>query len=96
MNAGSPMVNAFSQEMVRGDERATLAAAQSLLWSLGWIVAGVWYSVLQATLGFELGYTVNFITITAFYTLATILYWVWFRDAERAPGAGSGRVSLAR
>jgi len=96
MNAGSPMVNAFSQEMVRGDERATLAAAQSLLWSLGWIIAGIWYSVLQATLGFELGYTVNFITITAFYTLATVLYWVWFRDAERAPGAGSGRVSLAR
>jgi hypothetical protein len=39
---------------------------------------------------------VNFVTITAFYTIATILYWVWFRDAERAPGAGSGRVSFAR
>jgi MFS family permease len=96
MNAGSPMINAFSQEMVRRDERATLAAAQSLLWSLGWIVAGIWYSVLQATLGFELGYTVNFITITTLYTLATILYWVWFHDAERSPGARPGRVSFAR
>ena len=96
MNAGSPMVNAFSQEMVRRDERATLAAAQSLLWSLGWIIAGTWYSVLQATLGFELGYTVNFVTITTLYTLATILYWAWFHDAERASGARSGRVSFAR
>jgi MFS family permease len=96
MNAGSPMVNAFSQEMVRRDERATLAAAQSLLWSLGWIIAGTWYSILQATLGFELGYTVNFITITALYTIATILYWVWFRDAEQAPGSRAGSVSFAR
>lgn len=84
MNAGSPMITAFSQEAVRPDERATLAAAQNLLWSLGWIIAGLWYSALQAALGFDLGYTVAFITITTLYTIATALWWFWFRHAERS------------
>jgi MFS family permease len=83
MNAGSPMITAFSQEQVRPDERATLAAAQNLLWSLGWVIAGLWYGVLQAALGFETGYTVAFVTITVLYSVATGLYWLWFRDAER-------------
>lgn len=83
MNAGSPMITAFSQEQVRPDERATLAAAQNLLWSLGWVIAGLWYGVLQAALGFETGYTVAFVTITVLYSVATALYWLWFRDAER-------------
>ncbi len=87
MNAGSPMITAFSQEMVRRDERATLAAAQNLLWSLGWIIAGLWYGALQAALGFEAGYTVAFATITTLYTIATALWWAWFRDAERRPRA---------
>ncbi len=83
MNAGSPMITAFSQEQVLPDERATLAAAQSLLWSLGWVIAGLWYGVLQAALGFDLGYTVAFITITTLYSIATFLWWFWFRHAER-------------
>jgi MFS family permease len=82
MNAGSPMVTAFAQEQVRRDERATLAAAQSLLWSLGWVIAGLWYAGLQAALGFEAGYTVNFITIITLYSVATILYWWWFHGVE--------------
>ncbi|MCU0504171.1 MAG: MFS transporter [Chloroflexi bacterium] len=87
MNAGSPMITAFSQEQVRPDERATLAAAQNLLWSLGWVIAGLWYGVLQATLGFSLGYTVAFATIIALYSVATALYWLWFRRAESVPAA---------
>jgi MFS family permease len=83
MNAGSPMIMAFGQEQVRPDERATLAAASSLLWSLGWVIAGLWYGFLQAALGFDAGYTVAFITITVLYSIATALYWFWFRDAER-------------
>jgi MFS family permease len=96
MNAGSPMVTAFAQEQVRRDERATLAAAQNLLWSLGWVIAGLWYAGLQAALGFEAGYTVNFITIIVLYSLATILYWWWFHGVERASGRGRGGVSFAR
>ena len=91
MNAGSPMVTAFAQEQVRRDERATLAAAQNLLWSLGWVIAGLWYAGLQAALGFEAGYTVNFITIITLYSVATILYWWWFHGVEAAAARAASR-----
>jgi MFS family permease len=97
MNAGSPMIMAFGQEQVRPNERATLAAASSLLWSLGWVIAGLWYGFLQATLGFEAGYTVAFITITTLYSVATVLYWAWFHDTERtAMRADRARALAAR
>jgi MFS family permease len=83
MNAGNPIFNAFSMEQVDPAERATLSAAMSVLWQVGWIIGGIWYAALQATLGFEAGYTVNFITIITLYTAATVLYWVWFRAADR-------------
>jgi MFS family permease len=82
MNAGNPILNAFAMEQVRPDERATMAAAMSVLWSVGWVISGPWYSLVQANLGFERGYTVAFITIILLYSVATTLYWWWFRDAE--------------
>ncbi len=82
MNAGNPIANAFAMEQLAQGERATYAATASLLWSLGWVIAGPWYSILQATLGFDAGYTVNFATIIVLYSAGTWLYWHWFRDAE--------------
>ncbi len=90
MNAGNPIFNAFSMERVPPAERATLSAAMSVLWSLGWVIAGPWYSLLQATLGFDGGYAVNFITIIVLYSAATFLYWVWFGRDERAARAVGG------
>lgn len=84
MNAANPILNAFAMDQVRASERALLAALMSLLWSVGWAIAGPWYSFLQANLGFSLGYMVNFVTILALYTTATALYWWWFGRAERA------------
>jgi MFS family permease len=86
MNAGNPIFTAFALDHVAPAERATLSAAQSLLWSAGWVIAGPWYSVLQATLGFEAGYAVNFATIIILYSVATCLYWHWFRAAEPVRG----------
>ena len=83
MNAGNPIQNAFAMEQLPPGERATFSAASSLLWSLGWVIAGPWYSVLQATLGFGGGYAVNFVTIIVLYSVATYLYWAWFRGVER-------------
>jgi MFS family permease len=83
MNAGNPIFSAFAMEQVTPAERASLSAAMSVLWQAGWVVGGTWYALLQATLGFEAGYTVNFLTIITLYTTATILYWVWFRPADR-------------
>ncbi|MDQ2674951.1 MAG: MFS transporter [Chloroflexota bacterium] len=83
MNAGNPIFSAFAMEHVDPVERATLAAAMSVLWQTGWVIGGAWYALLQATLGFDGGYTVNFVTVITLYTVATALYWVWFRPVDR-------------
>ena len=89
MNAGNPIANAFAMDQVSHAERATLAAAMSLMWSVGWVIAGAYYAVVHAVLGFDAGYTLNFATIIVLYSVATWLYWRWFRDAEPAPGRGA-------
>jgi MFS family permease len=91
MNAGNPIANAFAMEQLPPSERATYSATASLLWSLGWVIAGPWYSVLQATLGFDGGYTVNFVTIIVLYSLGTWLYWRWFGRVDRSAPAQRGR-----
>lgn len=83
MNASNPIFNAFAMEHVAPVERTTLSAAISVLWQVGWVVGGSWYSLLQASLGFERGYAINFVTIMTLYALATGLYWIWFRAADR-------------
>ena len=83
MNAGNPIFAAFAMERVTPRERATLSAAMSVLWQLGWVVGGAWYALLQAVLGFDAGYAVNFLTVITLYSLATLLYWAWFRDVDR-------------
>ena len=83
MNAGNPIFTAFSMEQVSPAERATLSAAMSLLWQIGWVIGGSYYAILQATLGFEGGYAVNFVTIIVLYSVATVLYWLWFRHTDR-------------
>ncbi|MEO5940441.1 MAG: MFS transporter [Candidatus Limnocylindrales bacterium] len=88
MNAGNPIFSAFAMEQVTSAERASLSAAMSVLWQIGWVVGGTWYALLQAILGFDGGYTVNFVTIIALYSIATGLYWVWFRAADRRALAG--------
>jgi len=85
MNSGHPLANAFAMERLPASERATYAAAASLLWSLAWAVAGPWYSLLQARLGFDGGYTVNFVTVIVLYTFGTWLYWHWFHGVEASP-----------
>lgn len=84
MNAGSPIFDAFSMERVSPAERATLAAGMTLLWSLGWTIAPLYYSQLQATLGFTAGYAVDFVTIIVLYTAATALLWTWFHGSEQS------------
>lgn len=95
MNAGNPIFNAFAMEHVRPVERATYAAAANLLWSLGWALAGPFYSLLQGTLGFTLGYTVDFVVVMVLYSVATALLWIWFRDAEAARPASTSVRSEA-
>jgi MFS family permease len=98
MNAGNPIFTAFAMERVPPSERATLSAALGLLWSLGWLIGGPWYSLLQSSLGFDAGYTVNFVTIVVLYSLGTWLSWLWFgRDErrERRSARGLGGAAAA-
>jgi MFS family permease len=85
MNAGSPIFDAFAMERVSAAERATLSAGMTLLWSLGWTIAPLYYGALQNTLGFAAGYAVDFVTIIVLYTFATSLLWRWFHAADRTP-----------
>ena len=89
MNAGSPIFDAFAMEHITPAERATLAAGMTLLWSLGWTIAPLYYSQLQATLGFTAGYAVDFVTIIVLYTIATGLLWKWFRGTDNTAEADS-------
>ena len=93
MNAGNPIASAFAMEQLRPAERATYAATASLLWSLGWVIAGLWYSLLQEALGFDAGYTVNFVTIIGLYSLGTWLYWRWFHPVEARQRSAGSRVA---
>jgi MFS family permease len=90
MNAGNPIASAFSMDRVSKPERATLAASSSLMWSLGWVIGGFYYSAVHSALGFGAGYALNFATIIVLYSVATVLYWYWFHDAEPLPGAAAG------
>ena len=77
-----PETSTCLMDQVSPSERATLSAAMSLLWSVGWIVGGVYYAAAQAALGFDAGYALDFLTIIVLYSLATTLYWRWFRHAD--------------
>ncbi|HUP83334.1 MAG TPA: MFS transporter, partial [Candidatus Limnocylindria bacterium] len=83
MNAANPVFSAYVMGRVRPLERATLSASQSMVWSIGWAVGGIYYSSVQSAFGFARGYDINFLTIIAFYTTATALYYVWFARPER-------------
>ncbi len=50
MNASNPVFMAFAMEHVTPAERATLSAATSVLWQVGWVLGGAG-TPLQATLG---------------------------------------------
>ena len=87
MNAGSPIFDAFAMDRVSPLERATLSAGQTLLWALGWTIAPLYYQLLQNSLGFTLGYSVDFVTIIVLYTIATSLLWHWFHETEQRQAA---------
>ncbi|MDL2334902.1 MAG: MFS transporter [Chloroflexota bacterium] len=88
MNAANPVFNAYVMGRVKPLERATITAGQSMVWSIGWAIGGIYYSTVQATLGFARGYDINFLTIIAFYSIATTLYYLWFARPERALAQG--------
>jgi hypothetical protein len=84
MNAANPVFSAYVMGRVKPLERATITASQSMAWSIGWAIGGIYYSTIQAAFGFARGYDINFLTIIVFYSTATTLYFLWFARPERA------------
>ncbi|MGA3056814.1 MAG: MFS transporter [Candidatus Limnocylindrales bacterium] len=96
MNAGSPIFDAFAMERISPTERATLSAGMTMLWSLGWTIAPLYYGVLHASLSFTAAFAVDFVTIIVLYTVATCLLWTWFRGTDRvAATAADEEATLA-
>ena len=83
MNAANPVFSAYVMGRVKPLERATITASQSMVWSIGWAIGGIYYSTVQSAYGFARGYDVNFLTIIAFYSTATTLYYLWFARPEQ-------------
>lgn len=95
MNAGSPIFDSFAMGHVTEAERGTLSAAMTLLWALGWAIAGPYYGLLQSQLGFSTGYAVNFATCIVLYTISTALLWHWFRAADaREPASRREEIEI--
>ncbi len=55
MNAGNPIFSAFAMEQVSPGERATLSAAMSVLWQVGWVIGGIWYASAPGEPGLRCG-----------------------------------------
>jgi len=82
MNAGNPISARSAMEQVTPAERATLAAAMSVLWQVGWVVAEPGTRCCRPPsdrrrVRGELLHRHRPLHV------ATILYWVWFRAADR-------------
>jgi MFS family permease len=93
MNAGSPIFDAFAMDRVSSAERATVSAAMTLLWALGWTIAPLYYGLLQARLGFTAGYAVDFVTIIVLYTVSTWLLWHWFRGTDHTTASDAAMTT---
>lgn len=91
MNAANPVFSAYVMGRVTPLERATITASQSMVWSIGWAIGGIYYSIVQTTFGFARGYDLSFLTIIAFYSTATTLYYLWFARPERAASRAAAR-----
>lgn len=83
MNMSGPIQTTFGLEQVRESQRATLTSLSAMLGSLGRgglgpIVSGY----LQVKSGFSLAFTMT----TICYVLGTLLFFIFFRQAERLPG----------
>jgi MFS family permease len=88
-NAGAPIVEAFSMEILDPSERGTMVGLRS--------AASQTLSGAGAFLGSRLmaggDYVTPFIVMATLYGLSAVLFWVWFRPLERASLAPAGAVT---
>lgn len=89
MNMSNPLYSAFAMERTPERERAAVNSVMQLMWEVGWTVGPYLSGVVQARYGFA----PLFLSTAALYSLAILLTWGFFRDAEgRAPAAAADAV----
>ncbi len=83
MNMSSPLVQIFALEKVSEGQRATLTSLNAMLGNLGRGGLGpVVSGYIQVSSGFSLAFTMTAVC----YLISTVLYYLFFRNAEPAPG----------
>ena len=78
MNMSSPIFNTLLMELSRPEEQGILNALFMMAWSISWAFSAFLYGrVLNAD------YTLCFIIATGLYLSSSILYYIFFRNAEK-------------
>lgn len=84
MNMSGPIQTTFGLEQVRESQRATLTGLSAMLGSLG---RGGLGPIVSGYLQVKSGFTLAFTMTTVCYIIGTLLFFVFFRKAERLPEA---------
>ncbi len=80
MNMSMPVGNTLVMELCRKEEQGLLQALMAMVWSSCWAISSFLYGqVLNAN------YTACFLIAAALYTLSSLTYYFFFRNAEKLP-----------
>ncbi len=78
MNMSNPLYSAFAMERTPERERAAVNSVMQLMWEVGWTVGPYLSGVVQARYGFA----PLFLSTAVLYSLAIVLTWAFFHNAE--------------
>jgi len=83
MNMAGPIQQMFALEQVKKDQRATLTSLNAMLGSLG---RGGLGPIISGYIQVRSGFSAAFTMTTVCYIIGSSLFFLFFRNAERAPG----------
>ncbi len=86
MNMSNPIYDAFLMEQITPESRATVASLSSMVWSFGRTVSPTVSGWLQV----QYGFAPVFGGAILFYTMAVLLYAVFFLRGDGGAGGGKG------
>lgn len=92
MQASMPLLNAFLMEAMPPNQRARATSLMNLLWNIGWAVS----ATLSGSMIQRFGYAVPFSVTGSLYLVATLMFWLSFRNMEErgtVPAAGEALVT---
>jgi MFS family permease len=89
MQASMPLLNAFLMEALPPAQRARATSLMNLVWNTGWAVS----ATLSGALIQRFGYAVPFAITGSLYLVATLMFWLSFRNiADHGTVAAGGEA----